>query len=269
MAEQAEDNEQPEQSDMGVDAVPAARKPKTSGRDVRANASGATPGLPEGNVPRASVAALVAWAITVAPASLARSSPRHAFIAALAALLAGVGGPLLLAQKPRLARLIGISGYLFLCTVTWFFASAVLQANRIDPLRAFIGVIAWGVYALSWNDRWPALPKEDPEPFAAVLQARQTLPSLAVPLTAVGIVSGIALMFVAFRARETDRALLSHTLALACAMALISASATVAIARDKRSSEGSRKFPSQATRPLLLLLLSLAAGALFWFLVER
>ncbi len=264
MAEQAEQVEQ-----AGLDATDASPGESGAIKRGRGNRADTPAWFPDGGVPRASVAALVAWAITVAPASLARSSPKYVFALALAALAAGVGGPLLLVQKPKLARHIGISVFLALCALVWFFASAVLQANRVDPLRASIGVIAWGVYALSWNDRWPAAPKDDPEPFAAVLQARQTLPRLAVLLSAIGILSGIGFLFIAFRARETDRALLTHTLSLACAVALISGSATVAISRDKRSGEGSRKFSSQAIRPLLLLLLTLGAGALFWFLVER
>lgn len=262
MAERVEQGE-----DEGAAAARGALgKPRGAGSNAEADIPA---WMPEGGIPRASVAAVVAWAITVAPATLARSSPKYSFVVALAALAAGAGGPLYIARKPRLARHIGITLFLALSTLVWFLASALLQASRIEPLRASIGVIAWGVFALSWNDRWPSATKDDSDPFAPMLQARQTLPRLAVPLAGVGILAGLGFLFVAFRARETDRALLMHTLAVVCAVALISASATVAISRGKRGPEGGRKFSAHAMRPLLLLVLTLGAGVLFWFLMER
>jgi len=219
------------------------------------------PDLREAGLPQTVLAALVAWAITVAPAAFARSSPRWAVLLAVLALFAGLGGPLLVSTRPFLARHIGISIFLALVTGTWLLSSPTLQPARLDPLRAAIGAIAWGVFALSWNERWA--PKRDVEvdPNAPVLQARATLPRLAVPIAAAGVVSGLVYIVTAWRVRDVDRALVVQALSLVCAVAVITVSATVAIARGRRPDPGPRRLTAPALRPLIMLVALAIAGA--------
>lgn len=219
------------------------------------------PDLGDAGLPQTVLAALVAWAITVAPAALSRSSPKSSGALAVLALLAGLGGPLLVTKRPRLARYIGISAFLALATSTWLLSSPAIHPARLDPLRAAIGAVAWGVFALSWNERWAPKREVEVDPSAPVLQARATLPRLAVPIAAVGVATGLAYIVIAWRVRDVDRALVVHAVALVCAVAVISAAATVAIARGRRYEGGPRRLTTHALRPLIMLVALAIAGA--------
>ncbi len=212
------------------------------------------------------LAAFVAWSVTVAPAAFAKSAPGGGVAVALAlfALLAGVGGPLLLAARPRLSRHIGITLFLALAVLTWLIASPAVQPSRLDPLRAAIGAVAWGVFALSWNERWTfkAVEARDLDPQAPALLARATLPGFAVPIAGVGVVGALAYIALAWRVRDADRALMAQAVALICAVALVTSAATVAIARGKRRVGGSGRLTPQALRSLILLVAAAVAGAL-------
>lgn len=225
--------------------------------------------LRENGPPPTILAAVVAWAITLAPAALARSSPRSAVFFAVAAVLAGVTGPLLLPVHPRLGRHIGISLFLGLATLTWLLASPTIQPARLDPMRAAIGAVAWGVFALSWNERWKSKMQPEIDPQAPALQARSTLPRLAVPIAGVGILAGLGYLIIAWRVRELDRALFAHALALACAVAVITSAATVAVARGRISSSSSRRLTAQALRPLILLVALAVGGAVLIVLRDQ
>jgi hypothetical protein len=62
-------------------------------------------------------------------------------------------------------------------------------------------------------------------------------------------------LILAWRARDPDRALLAHGAAVACAVGLISAAASIAIGRGKGRSWGTGgRIPSTAVRSLLGLL---------------
>lgn len=217
--------------------------------------------LREAGLPQTVLAALVAWSVTLAPAAFSRSSPGVAVAIALAALLAGLGGPLLITTRPRLSRFIGISLFLSLAVVTWLVASPSIQPGRMDPLRAAIGAVAWGVFALSWNERWTTKATVDADPQAPALPARATLPRLAVPIAAVGVVGALTYIALAWRVRDADRALMAQAVALICAVALVTAAATVSIARGKRHVGGSGRVTSQALRSLILLVTLAVAGA--------
>jgi hypothetical protein len=218
--------------------------------------------LRESGPPPTLLAAVVAWAITLAPAALARSSPRSAIFTAVAAVLAGVLGPLLLSVHPRLGRHVGISLFLGLGTITWLLTSPTIQPARLDPMRAAIGAVAWGVFALSWNERWKSKMQPEVDLQAPALQARSTLPRLAVPIAAVGILAGLGYLAVAWRVREVDRALFAHALALGCSVAVITSAATVAVARGRAPQASSRRLTAQALRPLILLVALAVGGAI-------
>jgi len=207
-------------------------------------------------------AALVAWAITVAPVGLSRGAPAGAGVLAIAALLAGMGGPALLSTRPRLGRLAGISLFLACATGTWLLGSAAIHPLRLDPVRGIFGAVAWGIFALSWSDRWGPKPKiVPPDPDAPLLLARASLPALAVPTATFGVIAAIGFLIVAFRIRDPDRALIAQALAVACAVAVVSASATVAVSRGKVRRSGGRRLTHTAGRALLLLFTFAIAGA--------
>ena len=223
-------------------------------------------GLREGRAAQATLAALAAWTITVAPAAFARGSPWPARVLAVLALPAGAGAPFLAVFRRRLARHIGISSFLALATLSWLLASPAIQPARLDPVRAAIGAVSWGVFALSWRDRWPTGRQLDPDPDAPILQARAHLPPLSVPLAGAGALGGLAVLLVAWRVRDPDRALLAEAAAIACAVALTTAAASVAIFRGRRLPSASRRLTRHAVRPLLLLVTFAVLGAVVMML---
>jgi hypothetical protein len=217
--------------------------------------------LREGGTAQTLLAVVAAWSITLAPAAFARGSSALSTLLALLALIAGLGGPLLVPTRPRLARHIGISAFAALATATWLAASPAIQPGRLDPTRAVIGAVAWGVYALTWRERWQTPQSDTPaDPLAPVLQARATLPALSRPLTALGIVIGLSYLTLAWRARDADRALATQAVAIAAATAVITASAVVALARGKRQPGGARRLTPSAVRSLILFALFGLAG---------
>lgn len=209
---------------------------------------------------QAALTAVVAWSVTIAPAALARAAPLPARVLGLAALIAGASGPLLAVGRRRLGRHVGISLFLGLATLTWLLASPAIQPSRLDPVRAALGAIAWGLFALSWSGprREAAAPPSDLT--SPVLQARATLPPFAAPIAGVGIAVGLACLVMAWRTRESDRALLAHGVALACAVALITASAAIAIGRGKARHRGTHRLPSRAVRSLFALAIATVIG---------
>jgi hypothetical protein len=208
------------------------------------------------------LAAVVAWSATVAPAVLSRSAPRSAGFVAVLALAAGLAGPLLRSKRPRLARHVGLTLFFVLVTGSWLLASAALEPLRLDPLRASIGAVAWGAFALSWREPWevdvPAV--EPPEPGASLLQARSALPAGAVAIMTVGVVAALGFLVLAWNVRDGDRALVAQAISVACAVAIVSVAGAAAVERGKKSSRSNRRVTPTAGRALLLLFTFLAAG---------
>src|SRR5206468_2778016 len=72
--------------------------------------------------------------------------------------------------------------------------------------------------------------------------ARATLPAYAVAITSIGAVASVALLLLAWRLREPERASFAHVAAAASGVAVLTASATVAINRGRRGSSPSRRI---------------------------
>jgi hypothetical protein len=176
---------------------------------------------------QAMLAALVAWAITVAPAAFSRVAGPYARILAVLSLVAGALGPLLRRDRPVIGRHVGISAFLAFTVFAWLGASPALQPARLDPLR----------------------------------QARATLPRGAVPITSSGIAAALMLIILAWHVRDGDRALAAHAIAIACAVGVITVAAAVAVDRGKRQSRGARRLTPSAVKALLVLVVIAVAGA--------
>jgi hypothetical protein len=154
-----------------------------------------------------------------------------------------------------------VTAFLALCVVAWLQGAVAFSPTRLDPTRAALGAVAWGVFALAWSDRWKRAPAPPIDPNAPSLTARAALPPFALPIAAGASLAAITLLAMAWRVREPDRAVVTHALAALCAVALVSAAASVAIGRGKRAPVGIRRLTSSATRPLVLLAAVAVAGA--------
>lgn len=219
--------------------------------------------LAAGRAPPTMLAVLIAWAATVAPAGFGRGAPALASLAAIASLISGLGGPLLAKQSARAGRHLGISIFVAGAVLTWLLGSPAIHPLRLDPIRGVFGAIAWGVFALSWSDRWGPRPAAIPaDPEAPLLLPRVALPLAATLLTGIGVALAVVYLALAFLVRDPDRALAAQAVALACAVALVTAAGVVATARGKkRSSSAGRRLTPPVVRALLLLVTAAIAGA--------
>lgn len=211
--------------------------------------------------------ATLAWTVTVLPVAFSAASPAVARLFASFALLAALIGPALAVRRRHLGRYVGISGFLLLATVTWLLGRQALDPLRIDSVRAAIGAVAWGVYALSWGEPWTAFgapdkaeKKPEGEP-TAPLRARATLAPLAVPIATIGAVSAVALMIFVWQIRDSSRSLVAQVLGVAVCVGLVSGSATVAIARGKARVPSERRVNSRVVRALVFLVFFAVTGA--------
>jgi hypothetical protein len=220
--------------------------------------------LREGRAPTTVAAVVIAWALTLAPAGFSRGAPFVAGLLSVAALGAGAGGALVARTRPRLGRHLGISLFAALATGTWLAGSPSIDPLRLDPIRGVFGAVAWGVFALSWSERWSSHAEPVPvDPEAPLLLPRAALPPLATAVTGLGVALGVAYLVLAFQVREPARALVSQALALACAVAVVTAAGVVATVRGKHRPSTGRRLTPPVVRALLLLVTTAIAGAVY------
>lgn len=218
--------------------------------------------LREGSTPTTLAAAVIAWALTLAPAGFSRSSPFAAALLSVGALGAGIGGALVARTRPRLGRHLGISLFAALATGTWLLGSLSINPLRLDPVRGVLGAVAWGVFALSWSERWSSRVEPVPaDPEAPLLLPRAALPPAAISVTGFGVALAVGYLALAFQVREPERALVSQAVALACAVAVVTASGVVATVRGKHRPPTGRRLTPPVVRALLLLVTTAIGGA--------
>lgn len=211
------------------------------------------------------IAAVLAWAITVAPAAFSRGSAGLARVTAVLALLCGLSGPLFLGERRRIGRHLGITAFLVFAVASWLLSLHALHPTRLSPFRAATGSLAWAIFALSWREVWPK-PAElrEPEAQVAPLPPRASLPLVSIPILTAAVLSTLFLVLMAFRTREAERGLVAQAVSLACGVALVTAAATIATTiRKERSPSTGRRFTPVVVRALLLLVLVAVAGALY------
>jgi hypothetical protein len=247
-------------------AAPSKRLPDSTSDAVEASSGRAAGLLPknlsEGRAAPILVAALITWAITVAPVGFGRGASISAGLVSIVALSAGLGGGILLAKRPALARHLGISAFLGFATLTWLANPAAIHPLRLDPIRGAFGALAWSIFALAWSERWGPRARLVPaDPDAPSLLARSSLAPLAQPIAALGVVASLVYLVLAFRVRDPDRALVAQALALACSVAVVTAASTVATARGKTRNAGGRRLTAPVIRALLFLVTFAVAGA--------
>lgn len=208
-----------------------------------------------------------AWATTVAlPAWTAGSAVAR--VGALGALGLLVLGALAARRNLLLGRAVGVLGFVGLSAGTWGALGPTLALANLDLVRAALGAIAWGLFALGWGSlRSPKrVPELDPralhgEPLAP--KTRLSRETGVVFGTCVG--AGLLLPLLAWRVRDNGLALLAHAAALAGAIAVINVGSRLVLARydgqDGRAS-GTRPLPPRLF--VALCLAWLALGALVW-----
>lgn len=183
----------------------------------------------------ASIPALYAWGVTVAPAVWGRAPvPLFAEVSAIAGPVILAVGLLLEIRWGRRVRSPCLWAFTITCGACW--ASAAAPGDPLlDAAYVVAGVLAWGVLAMSWA----APPLEDSGAKArAVLgisTAADSFPRAALANTAFGVWVAIGLQVVAFDAKSPERALLLRLLSVAGGLAAVGVFTRAALAGYMRS----------------------------------
>jgi hypothetical protein len=215
---------------------------------------------------RCTLAALAAWAITVAPLAASARPSALTRIAALSAVVPGVVGAQLAGRRHRLARHVGISAFLVLSVLTWALASRDQVLVTVDRFRALLGALAWGVFAVAWSHPWSVpdvLLKDAPEGASRGLKPRRRLPAYSLGAAALGVAAAAGCLVLGWSTEDPDRAVFAQALATGAAVALITAGSTVALSAGRGGGDGDAKprLPIDRRVIRMLLLMLLAAGA--------
>jgi hypothetical protein len=212
-----------------------------------------------------------AWLTTVALPAAQRGAPGTARVAAFAALGALLSGPMIAVSRPRLGRAIGVLLFVGLCTASWALLGPTIGVERLEPIRALLGTVGWILFALGWGSvrEVGSVPEDDPNALLGPpLPARNRLPRGSMAILAIGIVGSLPALYLAWRITRPDHALLGHAAAVLSAMALVAASARIAVDRAQyRASGSAAQRVNSAARALGALALLLGLGFV-WLLLR-
>jgi hypothetical protein len=213
------------------------------------------------------VPGLFAWSVTVVPAAMHPSSWWLSKVSCFLGLGALVAGAFVGRHHAKIAYALGIWTFLGFSLLTWVTSSGALQLNRLDTARAIAGTFGWMLFALGWGTPWRAGIHPEDNPRARIhpkLEPRLNPVQRRPAVVFVSAVGAIACMLLAYRSVEPSRALMMHGVALACAVALISAGARVALGQGQKKQQETPHARSAHAFPWLMALIALAVIALAW-----
>jgi len=212
-----------------------------------------------------------AWAVSVVPAATGVTATAWGRGTALLAFSSLVAGTFLQKDRPRLAYALGIWCFLALSSITWLSNLAAIRVDRLDPVRAAAATAGWLLFSLGWGTPWRTGVHPEDNPRAQLhprLEPRHPA-TLRTPLTvAIGAVGAIACLLLAWRGTEPDRALMMHGVALGSAIAVVTASATLAISHGVKRADAPPRQRIAFALPWLMALAALFVIALAWFLAR-
>lgn len=215
------------------------------------------------------VPGIYAWAVTVVPVASDRFARPSVSLTAFLAFVALVVGTFLVKRRPHLGHALGIWSFVALCLASWLLNLEALQVERLDPLRAGAGTIGWILFALGWGTPWRTGRHPEDDPRAQLhpkLEPRKPPPFRAALSVAFAVFGAIAGLMLAWRSTDPGRALMLHGVALACAVAVVTTSASVGLAQgQKRIAVPPRQRMTYAF-PWLMALIALIVIAIAWMI---
>jgi hypothetical protein len=210
---------------------------------------------------------IYAWATTVALPAWS-SGVGVARVGAFAALALLLLGPAVARKNLALGRAIGVIGFVGLSAGTWGALGSALALANLDLVRAALGAIAWGLFAMGWGSlrRPERIPEHDPRALLGEpLPPKMRLSRRAGVLFGVCLGGGLLLPLLAWRVRENGVALLAHACSLAAAIAVINVGSRLVLGRYEG---GDARPPAARTSPprlfIALCAAWLALGAGVW-----
>lgn len=205
-----------------------------------------------------------AWASTVLYPSTLRGAGLGPRIGAGLALVSLVAGAFVSPRKSDLGRNLGLYGFVGLSLTTWILLGNLVRVDRLEPMKAALGVIGWVLFAFGWGAlRKPtSVPEDDPNVLPGEpLRPRGRLPIGAVAVLGTAVICAAPPLFFAWRVTRSDHALFAHAVGILCSIGLVTTGAEVAVRRGHwRPLEPPARRLSQATIPLTALGIVLLAG---------
>ncbi len=210
---------------------------------------------------------IYAWFITVVPLVAFRAqSPWPLVTASLALVSLFVGASLL--NRPTIAHAVGIWGFLLACLATWLL-TPLYWLERLDPWRAAAGSLGWILFALGWGTPWRLGHHPEDNPRASLspkLEPRTRARRSSLVAVAIGSLGALSTMMLAWRATAPERALFLHGAAFACAIAMLNASAAVALSLSKNRIPFSPRQRISYAFPWVMAISALVVVAIAWWL---
>lgn len=214
---------------------------------------------------------LYAWVTTVAYPAAQQSAPSVARVSAMGALVALVAGPIVVFERPRLGRALGVLLFVALSVTTWVLLGSGVAVQHLEVVRASLGAVGWALFAFGWGAvrRAGTIPEDDPHVIRGEpLPARGQLPRSALLVYSIGLLGALAVLLLAWRVVRPAEALLSQAVAVVAAIALVGAAARVAVERGRSRPLGAPASRlNAAARPLATAVVLLGLG--FVWLVLR
>jgi hypothetical protein len=224
-----------------------------------------------GAAAQASIPAVYAWGVTVAPAAWSRGAPLLAKIAALVAL-AGVAVAVVGERRwGARARIPALWSFVLASAIAWSAAPAALGPLRMDAPRAMAGMLGWALFALTFAapaiDARSTLPSgDDPPDPNPPLAPRRVLARGDGLYVAGGALFAIGLQGIGWQVSNAERAILVRVVSLAAGIALLAVSTQVALARHvPRVPDRPARRLRRAMAPLVALGLLALSGLLLAF----
>ncbi|HYO96205.1 MAG TPA: hypothetical protein VER33_16920 [Polyangiaceae bacterium] len=214
---------------------------------------------------------LYAWATTVAAPASALRATETSRACAFAALLALVLGPWFASRRPKLARLLGIYGFVGFSVVAWALLSRANVVLGVEPIQATFGAMGWVLYTFGWGELRGRgqVPEDDPGVIpGAPLPPRAVLHRSVELVFALGLAGVFAMLLLAFRVSRPTHALMGQAVTLIAGLLIVHGASQVALERGARSLPSNAERTNAASTALAALFIALGLGAL-WLLLGR
>lgn len=187
---------------------------------------------------------LYAWFATVALPVFRAEASLSCKVAAFVALLLLLLGAFVQSRSAVWGRGLGLWGFVGCSLIAWLLAGDLLAVAALDPVRSSLGAIGWAFYAFGWGAVRDTreIPEDNPLVMAGHrLSPRGRLSPVASWVFGFSCLAAAAPALIAWRVVRPAHGLLAHAVAIACAVAVVSAGATVAAQHSKWRPAGTPK----------------------------
>ncbi|MBL8613165.1 MAG: hypothetical protein JNL38_37845 [Myxococcales bacterium] len=217
-----------------------------------------------GAAAQASIPAIYAWGMTVAPAAWSRGAPALAKVTALLGVAAVAGAAVAERAYPRWARIVSVWGLVVTSVATWALASTAMTPARLDVARGVLGAAGWMFFAFASSAPPVRRREEDGERIldGPPLKPRGLLPRLDSLYLGGAVVVALGMIAIGWRVTSPERGVLVRLVSLASGLAVVGAATEIALARHApRVKDRPRVRLRRGTATLVLLLVLAGLGA--------